>query len=52
MEDQKRIRMAVIAGAAHATKFKEKNWKATEAEIIQHVSDSVDEILEKIDNPL
>ena len=26
MEDQKRIRMAVIAGAAHATKFKEKNW--------------------------
>ena len=53
MEDEeKRLQMAVIAGAAHAARFKEKNWKASEQEVIQHVTDNVKEILEKIDNPL
>ena len=53
MEDEeKRLRMAIIAGASHAVRFKEKNWRASEQEVIQHVTDNVKEILEKIDDPL
>ena len=51
-EEEKRLRMAIIAGAAEAARFKEKNWKATEPEVIQHVTERVKEILEKIDDPL
>ena len=51
-DEQKRLKMAVIAGASHALKFKEKNWKASEDEVIRHVSERVEEILEKIDDPL
>lgn len=51
MEEEKRLKMAIIAGAAEALKFKEKNWKATEDEIIRHITGKVDEILDKIDNP-
>lgn len=51
MEDAKRLKMAVIAGAAEAAKFKEKNWKASEEEVIRHVTDKVDDILNNIDNP-
>lgn len=50
-EGSKRLKMAVIAGAAEAAKFKEKNWKATQEQVIQHVTDKVDEILNNIDNP-
>ncbi len=53
MEDEeKRIRMAVIAGAAQAVHFKEKNPRATEQKIIQHISDNIEDIINKIDNPL
>ena len=53
MEDEeKRLKMAIIAGAAQAARFKEKNPKATEEKVIQHVTDNVEEILKKIDNPL
>lgn len=51
-EEDKRLKMAVIAGASQAIRYKEKNKYATESEIIQHISDNVKEILEKIDNPL
>lgn len=51
-DEQKRLKMAIIAGASHALKFKEKNWRATEDEVIRHVSENVGEILEKIDDPL
>ena len=51
-EQHNRMKMAVIAGAAQAASFKEKNWKATEEQVIKHVSDKVDRILEKIDDPL
>jgi len=51
MEEDKRLKMAVIAGAAEAAKFKSKNWKASEEEIIRHVTEKVNEIIEKIDNP-
>ena len=50
--NEKRVRMAVIAGAVHAMKYKNKNWKATEDEVVKHVTDNTDEILEKIDDPL
>ncbi len=51
-DDEKRLRMAVIAGAAHAAKYMRKNWKAEEDEVVQHVTESVDEILDNIDDPL
>ena len=51
-DEEKRLRMAIIAGASHALKFKEKNWRATEDEVVRHVSENVKEILGKIDNPL
>ncbi len=44
--------MAVIAGAVNAIKYKNKNWKATEDEVVKHVTDNIDKILEKIDDPL
>ncbi len=49
--EEKRLKMAVIAGAAEAAKFKEKNWKATEEQVVKHVTDKVGEILKQIDNP-
>ena len=48
-EEEKKLKMAVISGAAHALTYKTSNPKATEQEIIQHVTLKVDEILEKID---
>lgn len=47
--DEKRLKMAIISGAAHALRFKEKNPRATEQEILQYVTAEADEILEKID---
>ena len=50
-EDQK-LKMAAISGAAHALRYKGKNPKATEQEIIQHITENADEILKKIDEEL
>lgn len=50
MSEEYKIKMAVIAGASHALKFKEKNIRATDSEVIQHVSASVDQIIRKIMN--
>ncbi len=52
MEEDKRLKMAIISGAAHAMRFKEKNPRASEEEVIKHVSDNTSEILEKIDEDL
>ena len=52
VKEEKRIRMAIIAGAAYAVRYKEKNYKASEDDVIRHVTDNVAEILEKIDDPL
>lgn len=46
-----RLKMAIIAGASRAMKFKEENWKATPEEVLRHVSANMEDILEKIDNP-
>lgn len=50
-EDQK-LKIAVISGASHAISFKEKNPSASEQEIIKHVTENTEKILEKIDEEL
>ena len=52
MEEDKRLKMAVISGAAHAMQYKEKNPRSTEDQVIQHVTKEVEKILEKIDEEL
>lgn len=52
MNDEKRIKMAVVAGASHALKEKERNPRATDSEIIQSVITEVNSILDKIDEEL
>jgi len=51
-ENEREMKMALIAGASHAIQFKEKNWRATEDEVIKYISENASEILEKIDDPL
>lgn len=50
--DDKRARIAIIAGAAEAAHYVQKNWKATQQDIIKHVSAKAQEIIGKIDEPL
>ncbi len=50
--EKKRIKMAVISGAAHAMRYKEKNPRASESEVISHVTKKIDEILDKIDHEI
>jgi hypothetical protein len=51
-DEERRLRMAVIAGAAQAIRFKEKNPRSQEDEVIRHITEKAKEILEKIDDPL
>jgi hypothetical protein len=51
-DESERVKMAAISGASHALKFREQNPHATEAEVLQHVSTNMDEILEKIDKEI
>jgi hypothetical protein len=48
----KKFKMAVISGASHALAFKQKNKRATEEEVIQHVTKEAENILKKIDEEL
>lgn len=48
----KKFKMAVISGASHAIRFKEKNRHASEEEVIQHVTKEAENILTKIDEEL
>ena len=50
--DEKRIKMAIIAGASHAIAYMRKNRYANEDEVIRHVSENTHGILERIDDPL
>ncbi|MBU3907225.1 MAG: hypothetical protein KKA64_03160 [Nanoarchaeota archaeon] len=43
------LKRAVIAGASKALSIKERNSKATEQEIMQEITRSVNEIISKID---
>ena len=43
------IKRAVIAGASHALKFKGKNPRATDQEILKDVTENAEKIVRKID---
>jgi hypothetical protein len=49
MDENKRVKMALIAGASHALNYLKQNKRATHEEAIQHVSEISDEIVDKID---
>jgi len=49
IDDRDAMKLAAISGAARAIRFKERNPGVSEQDVIQHVSDSVDEILRKIE---
>ncbi len=51
MTEDNKIKLAVMAGAAHALRYSQKNPRAQEQEILQHISTNIDEILEHVDNP-
>jgi hypothetical protein len=44
--------MAAISGASHALKYKQQNPNASESEILQYISQDMDEILDKMDEEL
>ncbi len=46
---EKKVRMALIAGASRALEYKRKNPKASDEEAIQHVSRDADQISDKLD---
>lgn len=50
MDEKKRMKMAIIAGASHALKYKTKKPGAGDDEILQHISKEAGNILENIDN--
>jgi len=45
-----KIKLAVIAGASSALKYKDKHPRATEQEVLQHIADSSNEIISKIED--
>ncbi len=49
MEDEQKLKMAVIAGAAEALDFAEQNSQAEKSEIMQHISEKADKIIKRID---
>lgn len=51
-DSERRIRMAIIAGASRALKFRNQKPHSTEDEVLRHVTSNLSEILENIDNPL
>ena len=52
MDEDKRLKMAVIAGASHALTFRKSNPRSSDEEAIQHVTREIESILEKIDKEL
>lgn len=50
--DEKRMKVAILAGAAHAMRYKEKNQFAQANEVLQHISENMDIILDNIDDPM
>lgn len=43
------LKMAIIAGASKALKYRDRNPHASEQEIIQHVNDIADELVGNIE---
>jgi hypothetical protein len=53
MEDEdKRLKMAVIAGASKALELKSTKRKYTEQDIMQEITDSAEKIISRIDQEL
>ena len=48
-KERDNIKMAVISGASHALKYKDRNPRATNEEAIRHITDNIDDILRKIE---
>jgi hypothetical protein len=51
-EEEKRQVMILIAGASAALKFQEKNPRAQDSEIFQHITTNAKEIINNVDDPL
>ena len=49
MADKKMMKIAIIAGASHALKYKSQNLSASDEEILQNISKEAGKILENID---
>lgn len=49
-KEDEMLKIAVMAGASRAVKFKEENWKATPEEVLRHVSSAMPEIISNIDS--
>lgn len=49
MKQEKRFKMAVISGAAHALKYKQEHPRSSDEEAIRHVSREMESILQKIE---
>lgn len=49
MEENKRLKMALISGASQAMKFRDGNPRSSEQEVLQYISDLSDDLIEKLD---
>jgi len=49
MDEKKRMKMAIIAGASHAIKFRNQHQAASDDEILQHITKESENILKNID---
>jgi hypothetical protein len=49
MDEKKRLKMAIIAGAASAAKYMKNNRNSTSDEAIRHVTKEINQIAENID---
>ncbi|MEK6847522.1 MAG: hypothetical protein AABX50_00150 [Nanoarchaeota archaeon] len=49
MVKKETMKMAIVAGAAAAMKYKEKNPNATESEIMNHVTQNMEKIIRDIE---
>ncbi len=43
------LERAVISGASHALKYKEKHPRATEQEVLKYITDRIEEIIENME---
>ena len=48
-DNPSKLKRAVIAGAAEALKFKSRNQKKSDDEVIKHITSNIDEIIDNID---
>ena len=48
-DNPSKLKRAVIAGAAEALKFKSRNQKKSDDEVIKHITSNINEIIDNID---